>query len=285
MSRTSSAIVVGAAVLVAQGAWGATVQAQPQPEAPAVVTEQPGDPIQYSATTEAAARATLSAADALRSALDRQPSKSAVVTAQLVKRVDDPSAPLLLRLDLNAPSWERGEQLRAFWEGSLLQGAVAEDLATGQDTSTGIAGGTFVVHAPNGSTKELDAGAGKVQVGQVFRLLDATGQAQATADIRASVERYGLKISSVQFVRYRDDAVAVVADIPPGGSFHELEALRQALTGNPAWYEGVYLEVRDETGAPIAISATAFRTGAGMMWVDPARSGSLGEVQRTLAAG
>jgi hypothetical protein len=281
VSRTSSAVVVSAIVLAGIGALGATTGASSHSVAPPVVTEQPGAPVQYSATIAESSIATTSDADLLQAELSRRSANTAILDAQ-VRAGGGTSAAHGLQLDLSSRTLDRGGWIQAFWEGSLLQGALAEGLATGADTSTGISGGTFVIHLPDGTSKDVTAGAGKVRTGQVFRRLDATGHLQATSDIHAVVESFGLRLASTTFYTYRDDAIAVIADVPPGGSLHDFESLRLALTGSPASYEGVYLEVRDSSGVPIAVSASAFRNGAGVLWVDPTVAGTVGELQRSL---
>ncbi|MGI8416636.1 MAG: hypothetical protein ACR2P2_10640 [Nakamurella sp.] len=233
-----------------------------------VTTQELGGPVQYSAAVANIAPAAMTASDALADALKSRPTKSAIVEAQLLTADQTPGqAPThRLNLDLNADAWDTGQSIRAFWEGSLFQGVVAEDLATGSDTATGVSGGTFTLHFSDGTTHQVDAGAGKVRTGQIFAQLDAAGREQAARDSAAIVESFGLVATSVTFVTYRDDALAVVASVPPGGSVKDFELLRQALTGSPVRYEGVYLEVRDSSGAPIAISAGAFRTGNGLLW-------------------
>jgi hypothetical protein len=111
----------------------------------------------------------------------------------------------------------------------------------------------------------------------VFDRLTLTEQKQATTSIATTVAAFGLEFGSATFTQYRDDAVAVVATVPQGSSFHELEALRIAITGSPVRYEGVYLELRNSGGQPLAITAAAFRTGDGRLWVDPSVAGKFGE--------
>jgi hypothetical protein len=169
--------------------------------------------------------------------------------------------------------------MRADWEGSLLQGALAEQFATGGDTSTGIAGGVFITHFPDGSIDTTDAGAGQVVKGQVFtQLTTASSQDAARAEISRTLDGYGLTTVSVSFVTYRDTAVAVVAQLSAGSQLTEFDTIRQAITGSPAIFEGVYFEVVDSAGSPVAVSTTAFRTGAGSQWVHTKLSGTVGEV-------
>lgn len=280
-SRTSSVVVASAIVLAGIGTLAATTGASSHSAEPPVVTQQPGGPIQYSATIAKGSPEAASGADLLQTELSRRPADTAILGAQIRASSGTTSAAHELQLDLSAPTMDHGGWIRAFWEGSLLQGAIADGLASGSDTSTGVSGGTFVIHLPDGTSHDMMAGAGKVRAGQVFSRLDAAGQDQAASDIQAVVASFGLRLVSTEFVTYRDDAVAVIADVPPGGSPHDFESLRQALTGNPASYEGVYLEIRDSSGVPIAISATAFRAGAGMQWVDPTLAGTVGEVERS----
>jgi len=284
LSRISSVVVVSAIVLGGIGAWGTATGASSRPNASPIVTQEPGDPVQYSSTVDTSPPAPSAASDAdiVQTELSKRPTGSAVLGAEISRPEGTTATAGQLHLDLSATTLDGGGWIRSFWEGSLLQGAVADELATGLDTSTGVSGGTFVIHLPDGTSKELGAGAGKVRTRQIFSRLDASGHEQASSNITAVLASFGLGSISTTFITYRDDAVAIVAQVPTGGSLHDFDSLRLALTGTPAQYEGVYLEVRDSSGSPIAISATAFRTGAGTLWVDPTVAGTIGELERTI---
>lgn len=280
MSRIRSAAIVSAILLGGVAAWTASTAANSVPSSSPAIAQELGEPVQYSATTVNGPRATLNMGLILQTKLDRRPADTDVLRAELSPDSGVTNTARQLHLDVSAGNFDKGGAIRAFWEGSLLQGAIAEDLATGSDTSTGVSSGVFAVHLQDGTVKELAAGAGKVVAGQVFARLDGAGQQRVSGEIVAVAASFGLRVASTKFVSYRDDAVAIVAEVRPGGSLRDFESLRVALTGSPARYEGVYLEVRDSSGTPIAISATAFRSGAGVLWVDPALSGRIGEVER-----
>ena len=67
-----------------------------------------------------------------------------------------------------------------------------------------------------------------------------------------------------------DPAVYVVATIGDlkdiDGRFDEIRA---TLLGDPARYEGLYLEIDSADGTPIARNATAYRSGTGRLWIAP----------------
>lgn len=274
LAATAGTGLVVVAVLLGAGLAGGAPN-------PGPVLEAPGyHPLQYSRTAIDTTPTRASNAEIVATVLGQRPSGSAVLDVRLT---DDPAAGgsgRALQVDLSTSAWSGTGPIRASWEGSLVQGAIAEQLAGGEDTSTGLAGATFRVHLPDGTVRTIDAGAGQVRKGQVFSHLDPAGQEAARVEVQKALRSFGLEPVSISFFTYQDDAVEIVCEVPAGGELRDFELLRQTLTGSPASYEGVYLEVRDSDGSPIAASATAFRTGAGSQWVDPEFGSSVGEVGR-----
>ena len=273
-AAAGTGIVITGLLLGAGAAGGAPT--------PVIVLGTPGyDPLQYSRTVTDTTPTKVSNAEVAADMLQQRPPGSTVLGVKLTDNASSGGSGRALQVDLSASTWSGSTgPIRAFWEGSLVQGAVAEQLAVGEDTSTGLTGGAFVAHLPDGTVHAMEAGAGQVRKGQVFSHLDAAGQKTAIAGMQKTLNSFGLDAVSISFYTYRDDAVEIICEVPAGGELTDFEQLRQALTGDPATYEGVYLEVRDSDGSPIIASATAFRTGAGSLWVDPKFSGTVGEVQR-----
>jgi hypothetical protein len=272
----AAAIVLGITGAVVSQSARADQQTSPDLSVPGYA------PMQYSASVDRTTPSGGSPDDVLQASLKARPANSMIAGATLAPnnyQFGGSSAPLLeIDVVASAKYLTPAQRMKVFWEASLFQGALAEGLATGADTSTGIAGGDVAVHLLDGTVARIGLGAGQVVTGQRFSRGDDRSRATAVANISKVVQSFGLSVVSVDMITYRDDAVAVTVQVPPNGSFARFDELRQAITGSPANFEGVYLELQDDSGATIALSATAFRTGGGSQWTDPGYAGAIGGV-------
>jgi len=156
------------------------------------------------------------------------------------------------------------------WQANLIQGAVAERIATTGNLADGISGSDVNGQLPDATiVKDISDGAGDVAAGQRF-----TSPYQTDADIQQSVEgiveKAGFTPLEVRVFHPFDTAVSVVfqADDPTAAS-GSLQQLLTAIEGDTYPYEGVYLEVRIPDGTVLGEESIALRTGAGRQWSNP----------------
>ncbi|WP_372734415.1 hypothetical protein [Nocardioides sp.] len=164
---------------------------------------------------------------------------------------------------------------RSLWEADLAQGAVAERLATSElDLSDVIVGSSFAAEDPGADPNLLRSGAGNVLSRQFFssRTQSDATVTDAVGDILAD---YGLE-GDVDVLRPLDVAVAVTVHVRSADDLRgRLGELQMEITGSPAQFEGVYLEIVAPSG-PLAILASSSRAGVGRQWFDPASEVALG---------
>jgi hypothetical protein len=175
---------------------------------------------------------------------------------------------------LNVPKVADGLEIEPEWEADLAQGAVAEAVASGADLADAVVGSTFDARLPDGTTVPgIGGGAGEIATHQVFS--DAT-DAEITASLEATLRGYGLMPIQITVLRPLGPAPRVVASGDPAALAGSAERLRRALTGDPVQYEGLYLELRDRSGAAYLRMSASYRTSAGRLWVRPGLGVDLG---------
>lgn len=133
----------------------------------------------------------------------------------------------------------------------------------------GIAEAHGTLVTPEGQQQPIGGGFGHVAPNQVFN--DVPGSIGTT--IANAARRFGLRSTRVSTVTALQPAVVIhTTTDTPTASVNALihsGGLSSILGGSPTRFEGVYLEIRDTSGAPIYISATAARAGAATFWADP----------------
>jgi hypothetical protein len=76
-----------------------------------------------------------------------------------------------------------------------------------------------------------------------------------------------LNVVSVDVLHPLGPAVAVVVELSRDTKVTwTIDELREAISGDPRAYEGVYVEIRSEAGEPLLKAGVAYRTGLGGLW-------------------
>jgi hypothetical protein len=159
------------------------------------------------------------------------------------------------------------EAVRSFWEADLVAGALRD--AMHNYGNTPLYASEIDLQLPDGTVMTgASGGIGDVAYDQEF-----TGDVTADGlnhDILSVLVDAGLTIKSVAIINADQSAPAIVAETSdPAGFVAKADPTLVAAYGVPPRYEGYYLEVDDEAGAPVFIQSTSFRTGVGRRWVRP----------------
>ncbi len=171
-----------------------------------------------------------------------------------------------------------GGALPSIWEADLAQGAIADRLAGGNSNVADVVVGSTIQFDPgDGRIVPVTGGAGDVRAGQSFGPQPGESDESIKASIKKTLSAFGLNPAEIKILHPLDPAVYIVATVPDpadiDGSFDEI---RTALLGDPVRYEGLYLEIDLANGTPIVRNATAFRSGAGRLWITPGYDGVVG---------
>ncbi len=155
--------------------------------------------------------------------------------------------------------------LRAVWEVDLAAGAI-RDARDAQGDSLLFASQIDVL-LPDGTTiPAAFGGTGEVAFAQFFKNPTDEVISKHVSEVAAA---FDLAVESLDVVRVEQAAPMVILTTKdPVKTVSGLSDLVDSLFG-PADYEGFYLEVRDPQGPAIAISTSAFRAGAGRLWIAP----------------
>lgn len=180
--------------------------------------------------------------------------------------VANPNLPWL-HVAVRVSSLQNGLDVRPMWIADLVQGELAEGIGASADLHAGLEGSTFDAVLPDGSVvPDESGGMGDVARGQAFSTESAP---QVAAEITAKLQGLGLKPVSVGAVAIPDVAPEVVAIAPdPTSAAKNLVDIEKALFGDPAKYQGFYLELQSSDGTAFVRASAAFRTGAGRFWID-----------------
>jgi hypothetical protein len=172
----------------------------------------------------------------------------------------DPDSQVLY-LTLRAPGTPRN--IRSIWEAYLATGLINDKLRiSGQGR---LSGTNFVLELPDGARKEISSGIGNAVAGQLF----AESRASIIDTITSGAEKLGLKVDSVDFLQPAQLApIVIVETVNPSETLKtlELEDSWRTLLGDYRNYEGWYLEIRDNDGQLVSISAGAGRAAVGQSW-------------------
>lgn len=164
-----------------------------------------------------------------------------------------------------------GSDFEAFWEVSMLNGAVAEQLATTNDLRDALDGADTSIRRPDGSVdaQTTDVGFGNISARQVFSLASAS-DATITATIDGVLAARGLTAKSITVLHPLGAAPAVVVSVHDAAELRgDLAGLQSELSGNGVLYPGLFLRIELSDGTPIALLETSYRSGEGGQWIAP----------------
>lgn len=223
-------------------------------------------------------------ADVLASIVDKVNDPS-VISATLggppagLHESDDPSVPnspsftnsLWLYATVKSTGSTPAETTKPIWVGNLITGALRDALFEGSQTALRSSVVSLVL--PTGSEiTSAGGGIGAVTPGQTF---SSGSDSQIEAQIDSAAQSAGVRMDSISIVHADQPAPAVVVTAPdPQGAAANPDGLLTALFGPPGTYEGEYLEVRAPDGSVVFVQGSAFRTGVGQRWVNPAYGGA-----------
>lgn len=194
--------------------------------------------------------------------------------AETVPASSDPGSPgsavsgLKVLCDLAVDSATGSGIARALWERDLFTGAVRDEFAARGFGS--VIDGSATLVTPDGARQPAGGGVSiGVRTDQVFDAIPS-GMASTISKQATSI---GLRSVQVETMQVLQDVLVIhaVSDSPAA----DVAALRQQgglqfLLGQPPMnFEGVYLEIDNNSGSPVYITDTAPRDGGGGWWADP----------------
>ena len=157
------------------------------------------------------------------------------------------------------------------WETDLVQGAVAEYISEGKASNLAsfVTGASVELVDADGSSHEVDSGAGDIAAGQQFPaqksgISDIALRNQIVDRLRSA----GLAADSIRVLHPLGPALAVTVKV---NSLDEVRGrfaqLAVELFGSDPEVEGYFLEVQWADGTPLVRQSTSFRSGAGRLWI------------------
>lgn len=224
-------------------------------------------PVDWSVKVE-----TLRPSDAISkvmSALDA----SAIDTMEIAAGPKDSRVGPWFYATLNCPSVDNGGCIPALWEADLAQGSIAELINSSEaNLANVVVGATVQVRLPDNSIDITGGDQGDVAARQQFTAgtdSDADIISRAAATIRAD----GLDVTTIRVLRPLGAALYVVATVPAdssdSGSYASLGALKIDLLGDPARFDGIYVQMNTADGDVIGRITVAERSGHGRLWFNP----------------
>lgn len=192
-----------------------------------------------------------------------------------VRETDDPSIPnsaaftksLWLYVTVKASALTEEATTKPIWLGNLITGALRDELyATGQSP---LFSSLVSVDLPDGSqASDVGGGIGGIQLGQLF---SPASDEEVKSQIQSAASVAGYVVDSVDVVHADQAAPAVVVTTSdPQAAAANPDEVLTSIFGPPGTYEGEYLEVRAEDGTLVFVQGSAFRTGVGQRWINPA---------------
>jgi hypothetical protein len=166
--------------------------------------------------------------------------------------------------DVSVPS-ESPSAIRAIWEADLVTGALRDamhangELLYSARTALVLPGGKLA--------QDASGGIGDVAPNQDFPTPELTSIAST---ISGALQQEGAHVEAITVLLADQAAPAlIVRAADPASWVEKADSIIASAFGDPPRYEGYYIEVRDNSGDPFFIQSTAFRTGAGHLWVRP----------------
>jgi hypothetical protein len=174
----------------------------------------------------------------------------------------------------------QGDAVEREWLAQLVQGAVEDLMRTHEATTSQVLqGAELVTRDESGHRSVTDLGFGAVVGGQVF---GCPSDDALRHQVAATAERYGLTVDSVEVLHPLESALVVTMTVPDGPlDGWTLESLQEAIEGGagPTFHpdvEGLYLELRSPSGAPLVKSGVALRIPGGGGWSAPGQDERFG---------
>jgi hypothetical protein len=185
-----------------------------------------------------------------------------------VPRGPNPRPGHVLHFVVAAPAQDE-RATRPEWEADLVEGAVADALATSAKGLGVVADARIDLRLPNGTLMpDASGGMGDIQPGQSF---SSTSTSDIEAAVRTELARRNLRPISIDVLHADQPAPAVVArtDDARAAARAANETIRALFGIDPPKYEGYYLEIRDGKSLPVLVASAAFRSGSGRLWLRP----------------
>jgi hypothetical protein len=237
--------------------------------APGSATPGDGAPVQFAPQRGQIPFLAGSASDVLKVIASRLPlvANARLVTEAIPGEEGSSTTGNVLEYDLLVPGFNGAAIAKASWEGDLLTGALIDEYAARGLGSIVETNATLV--DPSGARQPIGGGFGNVVSDQIF----ASVPNSLADQVAAGAAQFGLHSVSLSRVQGLQEAPVIVAttDQPreTASALEQPSALASLLGGPPSMYEGLYIEVRDTSGAPVYIAATASRAGASTVWIAP----------------
>ena len=276
MTRRGATFVVVIALVPLAGTAGCASRAQssgPLPRGGARVaslaTDDPPTPFAYASTSRVRAGTAMSpqdATDRVLAGLDK--SMFASVTVGDTSPDGDTKGPWFYATML-ADSDSGPSAVLATWEAEVAEGAIADLINPGaKSLADVIHGATIELQTPDGALHDVGAEIGNIAPNQQFGAEES--DAQARSSVIKSLSTLGIDATGVEILNPLDRAIRVVAVAPDIESLKtSVPALSRAVLGDPPAFEGMYIEVRDKTGAPVVVLCSMLRNGSGGFWLRP----------------
>jgi hypothetical protein len=238
-----------------------------------------GDPVIYSAETDDGPGLPEDAA--IRQVLEGMVG-TPVRSATLVEPPGDSDAgPRWVAVELDGGS---AAGPRAFWLGSLVEGAVADLMRTSEKTTSEVVGGAVVTgDVIDGAATQRSLGIGAVGGGQIF---DSPDDETVRTHVAEIGKRFGIEVASLSLLHPLSTAIEVTFVVPDGVEIDwTLDDLLDALSASHTALEGMFVQLVSPTGAVMLTCSTADRVGAGQLKFAPGQDERFGAVHGGLARG
>jgi hypothetical protein len=179
---------------------------------------------------------------------------------------------------------DRAETVRGFWQALLIAGLFRDESAS--RSLPFVAGKTITVRAPDGTIR--DEGISLIDQPTVHAI-PSTPEAQVSKLLVSGAARAGVVLNRVAFAHPlgRVGAEATITTPKPGEFVRDRqvrlgELLSDFFRPDQPLTEGFYVEVRDQAGKLVTVSAYSVRTGEGAGFTYPAlmSSSQLGTMLR-----
>jgi hypothetical protein len=155
---------------------------------------------------------------------------------------------------------------KPLWIANLITGALRDELAASGGGP--LYSSQVNVETPSGSTLGASvAGVGEDDGGESFS--DASDKS-IRSHITDAATQLGLTVDSITIYHVDQPAPAVVVtSSDPAAVAAAPQQMVASLLGGPNTYEGLYVEIRDTSGALIYLEGSSARTAGGQSWLNP----------------
>ncbi len=159
------------------------------------------------------------------------------------------------------------KSVEAFWLASLAQGAVADLVNSGAETTSDVISSSLILGPGDDQKDAIDIGHGSIRSGQLF---GSSSDQQLIERVKSVADRFDLVVKSVQVVHPLESALHVrfVVDASINVTW-TIDELRSAVEGATPTVEGSLIELVDTDGNVLLTSASSYRTGLGGLWFAP----------------